>query len=157
MKVALVILNVLIIIGCKKAPQASAPPPIISIQTATVLNERVSISYIDSVTHNVIPVQIRPWVIDNQPGDDYAYSIPTGNFLSRFIWDACSKGIRTFQLQFTKGSVTETHILFIDFKYLPQGGFTIPDAEVDGKPLSNAPPSDTNTYGHYNTGFIYNR
>lgn len=157
MKVALIILNVLIIVGCKKGPQASAPPRIISIQTATVPNERVSISYVDSVAHSIIPVQIRPWLIDNKPGDDYAYSIPTGNFLSRYIWDACSNGIRTFQLQFKNGSVTETHILFIDFKYLPQGGFEIPDAEIDGKALTSMPPSDTDAYGHYDTRFIYNR
>ncbi|MBS1530862.1 MAG: hypothetical protein JSU01_11175 [Bacteroidetes bacterium] len=157
--IIMAMLSVMVITSCQKKPLNSAEPPhVIYFQLASVQDEFVSVYYIDSISGKNIKVQIRPWVAGSD-NTIYADSIPTTNFGSAFLFNACSdKGIKNFKLKFYKAGVTELHDLNIDFKWLPPpGGFEIPDAAIDGKNLTALPPSDSNGAGHYDTGFIYDR
>ena len=143
------------IVSCQKKPidHSAVPPHIISFQLNTVPNEFVSLYYTDSVTTKNIPI-----LISAGGTATAADSIPTQSFYSQYLFDACEKGVRNFKLKFSKNNVAEMHSLFIDFKWMaPPGGFEIPDASIDGNKLTPLPPSDSSKYGHYNTGFIYNR
>lgn len=159
-KINVVLIMITIFWGCQKTPidRQYTPPHIISFQTKTVKGEYISIYYIDSITNKKIFVQLRTPAIGSAPNYGYADSIPTGNFLSQYLWDACNNGVKDFMLKFSKQNVVEMHNLFVNFKHLPSpGGFEINDAKIDGKPLPNLPPSDSSKSGHYDTGFIYNR
>ena len=154
------VLSAIAAISCQKKPidNSAVPPYIISFELHSVPNEFVSVYYVDSISGKNTSVQIRPWIIDYSLKYVYADSIPTGDFTSQYLFDACEKGIKNFKLKFTKGNVNELHDLYIDFKWLPPpGGFEIPDAAIDGKNLMALPPSDSNGAGHYDTGFIYDR
>ena len=154
-KVLLLYVSLVGITACTKYPKPPLPPRAIAIETAAVSNEQVSVSYIDSITNKAVPIKINSLAADDNGA--YAYSIPTGSFISRYLFGACSNGIRTFQLQFTKGNQVETHVLFIDFRSFPGGGFEIPYGTIDGNVLIKSPTPDSGKYGYYTTVFTYNR
>lgn len=160
-KIILILTLIPFISTCKKGDGAkeALPDHLISFKVATVDNEQLSVYYIDSISNQQIVVKIRPWTIaENVADSGYATYLATGNFTSKYLFDACSKGVKNFTVQFKKNNVLENHKLFINFKYLsPPGGFEIDEVRVDNTLLTKLPPSDSSLTGHYDTGFIYDR
>lgn len=160
-KIILILTLIPFICACKKGDGAkeALPDHLISFKIATVDNEQLSVYYTDSISNQQIVVKIRPWTIAESVADSgYATYLPTCNFTSKYLFDACSKGVKKFMIQFKKNNVLETHKLLIDFKYLSQpGGFEINEATIDNVSLTKLPASDSSTTGHYDTGFIYDR
>ena len=150
----------ILLIGCTKSPLKSVvPPTVISLQINNPPAGFVSVYYFDSTVNKNKIVQINSWKWNyNALNGGYADSIPAGNFVSEYLFKACAyNNIKKFKLKFSNKNAIEEHDLFINFKLLPPpGGFSIPNASIDGKLLDSLPASDSIKYGHYDTGFIYN-
>jgi hypothetical protein len=159
-KIILILALIPFICTCKKGDDSkeALPDHLISFKVATVDNEQLSVYYIDSISNQKTIVKVRPWIVGDFSNSGYSTEMSTGNFTSKYLFEACSKGIKNFTVQFKKNNILENHKLFINFKYLSQpGGFEIDDANVDNTSLTKLPPSDSSKTGHYDTGFIYNR
>jgi hypothetical protein len=157
----------ILLIGCSKSPLKSyLPPNVLVFKINNPPAGFVSVYYFDSTANKDQFVQIRSWSSNfnfNLPNGGYADSIPTGDFGSSYLFDACGNGIKNFKLKLNNGNATEIHDLFINFKHLPPpGGFYIPNASIDGKLLpaltDSLTPIDSSKYkyGYIETNFIYN-